>query len=79
MNISSIALITLMYQMVYQKRTSDSWIEKTALKLLKGLTGTAFADEVPERNKIKIAIIGAGSIGAMLADELRCGKVQINP
>ena len=60
----------LMYQMVYQKRTSDSWIEKTALKLLKGLTGTAFADEVPERNKIKIAIIGAGSIGAMLADEL---------
>ena len=27
----------LMYQMVYQKRTSDSWIEKTALKVLKSL------------------------------------------
>ena len=62
--------IRLFYQLIYQKRTSSNRLEKMALGLLKGMTGTTFADEKPERNRIKIAIIGAGSVGAMLADEL---------
>ena len=42
------------------------------LFFLKMLTGTSFAAEKePEKNRIKIAIIGAGSVGAMLADELQ--------
>lgn len=62
--------IRLIYQLVYQKRTSNNWMEKTALSLLRGLTGITFADEKLERNRIKVAIIGAGSVGALLADEL---------
>ena len=62
--------IRMIYQMIYQKRTSLTWMEKAALSLLRGLTGTTLADEKPERNRIKVAIIGAGGVGAMLADEL---------
>ena len=60
----------LTYQLIYQKRTSSRWLEKTALILLKALTGTSFADEKPITNRIRIAIVGAGSVGTMLADEL---------
>lgn len=70
MDLMACIAIRLIYQLVYQKRTSNNWAEKTALALLRGLTGTTFADEKPERNRIKIAIIGAGSVGALLADEL---------
>ena len=45
-------------------------MERAALAVLRGLTGSTFADEKPERNRIKVAIIGAGSVGVMLADEL---------
>ena len=62
--------IRLVYQMVYQKRGSGSWIERAALVLLRILTGTEFSDVKTERNRIKIAIVGAGSVGAMLAEEL---------
>ena len=62
--------IRLIYQLVYQKRMSNSWVEKAALGLLRSLTRTTLADEKPERNRIKVAIIGAGSVGVMLADEL---------
>ena len=60
----------LIYQLIYQKRTSTNWAERVALNVLRGLTGTTFSDEKPGRNRIKVAIIGAGSVGAMLADEL---------
>ncbi len=60
----------LMYQLAYQKRTSTAWLERAALRALRRLTGTSFADEHPVRNRIKVAIVGAGSVGAMLADEL---------
>ena len=62
--------IRLFYQLIYQKRTSNSLFEKVSLKLLNVLTGTAFSDEAPVRNRIRVAIIGAGSVGTMLADEL---------
>ena len=62
--------IRLVYQMIYQKRGSDNWVERAALTLLRILTGTEFSDIKTERNRIKIAIVGAGSVGAMLAEEL---------
>lgn len=62
--------IRLIYQLIYQKRTRNNWAERAALSLLRSLTGTTFSDEKPERNRIKVAIIGAGSVGALLADEL---------
>ena len=61
------------YQWVYQNRRSDKWLARASVKTLKALTGVGFGDEREEAkndNRIKIAIIGAGSVGAMLADEL---------
>ncbi len=64
--------LRLLYQWVYQNRSSKHFMEKFFLFFLKMLTGTSFAAEKePEKNRIKIAIIGAGSVGAMLADELQ--------
>ncbi len=62
--------IRLMYQWVYQKRSSTNPVEKLALKLLRVFTGVTFSSDDLSYNRIKIAIIGAGSVGAMLADEL---------
>ena len=72
LNLLACIAIRLLYQWVYQNRTSGGRIERTALKLLRGLTGAVFADEqaAPGNPRVKIAIIGAGSVGAMLADEL---------
>ena len=70
MNLLGCITIRLFYQLIYQKRTSSNKLEKAALKLLYLLTGTTFGDETPVRNRIKVAIVGAGSVGAMLADEL---------
>ncbi len=63
-------VIRLMYQWVYLHRSSKSWLERTALTVLRLLTGTTFGEENISSNRIKIAIVGAGSVGAMLADEL---------
>ena len=66
-------MIRHIYQWAYQNRRSDSWPARAALRMLKALTGVGFGDEPEEGkndNRIKIAIIGAGSVGAMLADEL---------
>ncbi len=62
--------IRFIYQWVYQRRASGSRIVIFALKLLKAFTGTTFADEAHPIRRINVAIIGAGSIGVMLADEL---------
>ena len=62
--------IRLMYQWIYQNRTSENRLAKGSIALLKRLAGMTFADETPSNHRIKIAIIGAGSVGAMLADEL---------
>ncbi|MBO4415594.1 MAG: polysaccharide biosynthesis protein [Lachnospiraceae bacterium] len=64
--------IRQMYQWIYQKRLSGSFLEKILLFPLKKLLG-AVDDENPsnELTKIKVAIIGAGSVGAMLAEELQ--------
>ena len=63
--------IRLIYQWVYQNRATKSFLEKALLFLLKITTGISFsAEKEAEASRIKIAIIGAGSIGALLADEL---------
>ena len=61
----------LVYQWVYQNRSRKNIVIKILLFLLNMLTGISFpAERAKGSNRIKIAIIGAGSVGAMLADEL---------
>ena len=63
--------IRMIYQWVYQNRATKRVLEKALLFLLKITTGISFsAEKEAEASRIKIAIIGAGSVGAMLADEL---------
>ena len=69
LNLLGCMIIRLMYQYAYQNRSKDSKHEKIMLGLLH-LTGTTFADEKVNTNRIKIAIVGAGSVGTMLAEEL---------
>ena len=61
-----------MYQWIYQRRLSGSFMEKILLFPMKKILG-AVKDDDPnnEVTKIKVAIIGAGNIGAMLAEELQ--------
>lgn len=63
--------IRLFYQWIYQRRTSHGSLERFLLTALRLTTGVSFADEIQNDNRIKIAIVGAGSVGAMLADELK--------
>ena len=60
-------VMRLMYQWVYLHRSSKSWLERASLTVLRLLTGTTFGEENISSNRIKIAIVGAGSVGAMLA------------
>lgn len=70
LNLLGCIMIRLVYQWIYQHRNGSSRLERFGLRLLKLLTGYAFVDEKVVSNRIRIAIIGAGSVGAMLADEL---------
>lgn len=68
------------YQLAYQKRNSNSRFIKALLSVLFFFTRVNFADEKPINNRTKVAIIGAGSNGAMLADELlQNSKSRYNP
>ncbi len=62
--------IRLLYQTVYQKRACQKPFMRFLLKALKLVTGADFGDEKEEKNPIRIAIIGAGSVGSLLAEEL---------
>lgn len=63
--------LRMVYQWVYQNRSNKGFGEKSLLFLLKLMTGISFPEENNSLDsRIKIAIIGAGSIGALLADEL---------
>ena len=72
LNLLGALMMRLIYQYIYQMRSRRNIFERVALKLLRFWAGVDFGEEqvlVAER-KIKIAIIGAGSIGAVLAEEL---------
>lgn len=72
LNLLGAICMRLVYQFAYQNRNQDSRVQRTILHFLQFITGVEFAQEeaTPENRKIRIAIIGAGSVGAMLADEL---------
>ena len=72
MDLLGVILMRLMYQYVYQRRSSSNILERVSLKLLRWFTGVTFPEEhmLSRDQRIKIAIIGAGNVGAMLADEL---------
>ena len=70
LNLLGCIIVRLIYQNIYQARAKDSRTERVSLWLLKHLTGVDFGDETNNPNRIKIAIIGAGSVGTMLAEEL---------
>ena len=69
-NLLGCIMIRMLYQWVYLRRSRASQVERVSLFLLHMLTGATFANEKTNPNRIRIAIVGAGSIGAMLADEL---------
>ena len=70
LNLLACIMARQIYQGIYQNRGSPSKAEKRALRMLQVVGGINFSEERPTTNKIRIAIIGAGSIGATLADEL---------
>ena len=72
LNLLGAICMRLLYQVIYLERNSDSKIEGYLVRLINMLSGThIMKDEaISESRKIKIAIIGAGSVGAMLAEDL---------
>jgi FlaA1/EpsC-like NDP-sugar epimerase len=60
----------LLYQKVYQSRNKNNIFEKIALKLVKVFFGVSFLNNGNTNQQKKIAIIGAGEVGTMLAKEL---------
>ena len=69
-NLLGCIMIRMIYQWIYLRRAKNSRVEKALLFLLKTLTGASFTDEKINANRIKVAIVGAGQVGTMLADEL---------
>lgn len=72
LNLLGAICMRLTYQFAYQNRNQTSKGQRFVLSILQAITGVKFAQDeaLPENRKIRIAIIGAGSVGAMLADEL---------
>ena len=72
LNLLGAICMRLVYQFAYQNRNQTSKGQRFVLRILQGITGVRFTQEeaTPENRKIRIAIIGAGSVGAMLAEEL---------
>lgn len=73
LNLLGAICMRLTYQFAYQNRNQTSKAQRAILRFLQVLTGVEFSQDeaLPENRKIRIAIIGAGSVGAMLADELQ--------
>ena len=72
LNLLGAICMRLTYQFAYQNRNQTSNAQRFVLRVLQFVTGVEFDqdDALPENRKIRVAIIGAGSVGAMLADEL---------
>ena len=72
LNLLGAICMRLTYQFAYQNRNQTSKVQRAVLRFLQLITGVKFSQDeaLPENRKIRIAIIGAGSVGAMLADEL---------
>ena len=72
LNLLGAICMRLVYQFAYQNRNQSAKGQRFVLRILQAITGVEFTQEeaTPENRKIRIAIIGAGSVGAMLAEEL---------
>ena len=72
LNLLGAICMRLVYQFAYQNRNQSAKGQRFVLRILQVITGVEFTQEeaTPENRKIRIAIIGAGSVGAMLAEEL---------
>lgn len=72
LNLLGAICMRLIYQFAYQNRNQSARTQRAVLRFFQFVSGVEFAQEeaTPENRKIRIAIIGAGSVGAMLADEL---------
>ena len=73
LNLLGAICMRLVYQFAYQNRNQSAKAQRIVLRGLQAITGVEFSREeaTPENQKIRVAIIGAGSVGAMLADELQ--------
>ena len=63
-------MLRQIYQWIFQNRGSDNWLIRTVLSVFKAVAGVSFTKPERADNRIRIAIVGAGSVGVMLADEL---------
>ena len=72
LNLLGAICMRLVYQFAYQNRNHSSKVQRKILQFFQFVSGVEFTQEdaTPENRKIRIAIIGAGSVGAMLAEEL---------
>ena len=72
LNLLGAICMRLIYQFAYQNRNHDAKAERRVLRFFQLISGVDFSqgEVTPENRKIRIAIIGAGSVGAMLSDEL---------
>lgn len=72
LNLLGAICMRLVYQFAYQNRNQTSKAHRAVLRFFQLISGVEFSKEeaIPENQKIRIAIIGAGSVGAMLAEEL---------
>ena len=72
LNLLGAIMMRQVYQYLYVMRSSRNVLERAALKTLRLITGVSFQEEkaLNQTQRIKVAIVGAGSVGAMLADEL---------
>lgn len=71
MNLLGVLAIRMIYRYAYKCGDADTFLGKVMRVLLRIFAGKEFKREaVTETPKIKIAIIGAGSIGVSLAEEL---------
>lgn len=72
LNLLGAICMRLLYQVIYLERNSDSRMEGLFVHVVNLLTGAHITKDqvVSESRKIKIAIVGAGSVGAMLAEDL---------
>ncbi len=63
--------IRMVYRYAYKCLTKKTFIGRLLIWMICTVTGVDFGSETNDAQKTPVAIIGAGSVGAALADELR--------
>ncbi len=70
MNLLACVCMRLVYQFLYQKSSRHSRMGRIVRRLVRIATGLEIKPAQQEDLRIKIAIVGAGRVGTMLAEEL---------